>query len=256
MSRVKTSTNIFANETFPVVDMDENWTHECHPCGLKFNNEKELVNHIESGHVYTKKMSNNRQSFIVQQEPTINNQQNKNSLKCKFCQKTFKNRSSLSEHRWIHSEVKSPWRCESCHKVFPFRTRLKKHQLTHIGINERPRNYECSTCQATFFRKNDLWSHEKAKGHRKLSQLVNQKSTHKTLKQSVYVQGYKCKDCDKVLASSGSLFNHRQSVHHGGDSNKRYSCQECPERFSLKQKLISHLSRRHPEKGYKVINTY
>ena len=82
MSRATTSTNIFANDTFPVVDMDENWTHECHPCGLKFNNEKELVNHIESGHVCTKgKKMSNTQTFIVQQERTINNQQNKNSLK-------------------------------------------------------------------------------------------------------------------------------------------------------------------------------
>ena len=248
-SRVRTSTNIFANDIFPVVLMDENWTHECHPCGLKFNNEKELLTHMELGHVYTKgKKMFNTQSLIVQQEPAINNQPNKKSLKCKFCPKTFKNRSSLSEHRWVHSEDNPPWKCEFCQKVFPFKTRLKKHQLTHIDINERSRKYECSGCEATFFRQNDLWAHEKAKGHRKLSQHVIQTSSHKMLKQSVYTQGYKCKDCDKTLASSGSLFNHRQSIHHGGNCNKRYSCQECPGKFSMKQKLISHLIRRHPKK--------
>ena len=246
---VTNSDYIFTNESFPVGYLDDRWTNECHPCSLKFNNEEELVDHIQSGHCSSTQMakSNTQPSFEERNSTTRNRKYNAPVI-CNICSKEFKNKSSLSEHRWAHSEYKAPWKCLSCDKVFPFKTRLEKHQLTHIDIAKRPRNYKCSCCQSTFFRKNDLWSHEKAKGHRQAktqspTTKSNQGTTTKKL--SVHTKGYQCKDCDKVLASSGSLFNHRQSLHQGNDLKKRYSCPECEETFSLKQKMIIHCGRRH-----------
>ena len=164
---------------------------------------------------------------------------------CKVCNKSFRNKSSLSEHRWMHSEETLPWRCAHCDKLFPFQSRLKKHQITHIEKCERTINYKCSVCDKIFFRKNDLWSHEKAKGHRKQSQDINSIPNNGLNVLSVHKIGYECPECEKILANSGSLFNHRRSLHHGDDSQKRFSCPECCDRFALKQKMNSHIRRCH-----------
>ena len=223
--------------------MNKEWTYACHPCHQEFANEDELVIHLETNHIQSisSEISDSEASSNQQNEATES--QRTSFYFCKICEKSFRNKSSLSEHRWIHSETNPPWRCDKCDKIFPFLSRLKKHLLTHIEKHDRKITYKCSKCERTFFRKNDLWSHEKAKGHRKSS--YDTDSDCKTSMMSVHQPGYKCKDCGRLLASSGALYNHRQSLHNNGDRTKLFTCPDCGKGFPLKQKMVSHFKRSH-----------
>ena len=226
--------------------MTKEWRYACHPCDQEFANEEELAVHRESSHIQSlsAEVSDSEASSNQQSETTRS--QTTSFYVCKICKKSFKNKSSLSEHKWIHSESDPPWPCDKCDKIFPFLSRLKKHLLTHIEKSKRTITYKCSKCDKTFFRKNDLWSHEKAKGHRKSSD--NTDSDYKTSIMSVHQLGYECKDCGRLLASSGSRYNHRQSLHNNGDPKKLFACPDCGKRFPLKQKMFSHFKRNHLKK--------
>ena len=98
--------------------------------------------------------------------------------------------------------------------------RLRAHLQTHKDIQSRPRPYECSDCQKSFLRSSDLWSHQRIHSGSK----------------------YTCLECGKKLASSGSLHNHRKSVH---EEQKRFECHVCFKLFALKQKLVNHVLSEH-----------
>ena len=219
------------------------WSYTCHPCNQEFCNEEELATHLESSHNTGLKTEISNSETKPDQENEMTENQGSSFHVCKICEKSFRNKSSLSEHRWIHSDRNPPWRCDNCDKIFPFYSRLKKHQFTHIEKSNRSIIHKCSQCDKTFFRKNDLWSHEKAKGHRYFA--TNTDSEGEPNKMSVYQLGYQCKDCGRVLASSGSLFNHRQRFHNGDESNRRFPCPDCGERFFLKQKMFKHFQSKH-----------
>ncbi len=48
---------------------------------------------------------------------------------------------------------------------------------------------------------------------------------------------------NQLFGSSGSLHNHRISIHRSGSARLR--CPDCPETFSLKQKLTNHVMTKH-----------
>ena len=213
---------------------------------MEFENEIDLENHLETHHYQSSQKKNLSSETISDQLNGIKkSKEHSVSYVCETCNKCFLNKSSLSEHRWVHSKEILPWRCDHCDKLFPYQSRLEKHQLTHIDKSKRKIKYKCSVCDKTFFRKNDLWSHEKAKGHRQPSQSGNFTLAGNLKVRSVHKRGYECVDCGKILANSGSMFNHRQSLHHGGDSQKRFACPECDCRFALKQKMVTHIKRSH-----------
>ena len=72
----------------------------------------------------------------------------------------------------------------------------------------------------SFLRSSDLWSHQRIHSGSK----------------------YTCLECGKKLASSGSLHNHRKSVH---EEQKRFECHVCFKLFALKQKLVNHVLSEH-----------
>ena len=108
--------------------------------------------------------------------------------------------------------------------------RLRSHLQTHKDIQSRPRPYECSDCQKSFLRSSDLWSHQRIHSGSK----------------------YTCLECGKRLASSGSLHNHRKSVH---EEQKRFECHVCFKLFALKQKLVNHVLSEHEGRVSSVWNT-
>ena len=102
---------------------------------------------------------------------------------CTICEKSFKRRSSLATHKFIHTDLK-PHVCGECNKRFLRKSDLKKHGLMHSG--KKPyqcekcgrrfsqssnmlthfrrhmgiRPFECNICTRSFFRKVDLKRHE------------------------------------------------------------------------------------------------
>ncbi len=64
---------------------------------------------------------------------------------------------------------------------------------------------------------------------------------------------YKCKYCDKILSSQGSLSNHinkskkciSQRVKTKCETNKIFSCKFCPKTYTTKYNLEKHISKNH-----------
>ena len=102
---------------------------------------------------------------------------------CTICDKSFKRRSSLATHKFIHTDLK-PHVCDVCNKRFLRKSDLKKHglmhsgkkpyqcekcgrrfsqssnMLTHLRRHMGIRPFECGICGRSFFRKVDLKRHE------------------------------------------------------------------------------------------------
>lgn len=73
---------------------------------------------------------------------------------CTICEKSFKRRSSLATHKFIHTDLK-PHVCVECNKRFLRKSDLKKHGLMHSG--KKP--YECEKCGRRFSQSSNMLTH-------------------------------------------------------------------------------------------------
>lgn len=73
---------------------------------------------------------------------------------CTICEKTFKRRSSLATHKFIHTDLK-PHVCSICNKRFLRKSDLKKHGLMHSG--RKP--YQCEKCGRRFSQSSNMLTH-------------------------------------------------------------------------------------------------
>jgi zinc finger homeobox protein 1/2 len=67
------------------------------------------------------------------------------SFPCTKCDKTFSKRSSLTRHKYEHSDQR-PYPCNMCEKAFKHKHHLTEHNRLHTG--ERP--FRCERCGKTF----------------------------------------------------------------------------------------------------------
>ena len=54
--------------------------------------------------------------------------------------------------------MERPYKCKKCKKSFKFRTSLSNHEKTHLPINER-KKYECSLCNKIYLSKKGFKTH-------------------------------------------------------------------------------------------------
>nr|XP_033773317.1 oocyte zinc finger protein XlCOF7.1-like isoform X2 [Geotrypetes seraphini]XP_033773325.1 oocyte zinc finger protein XlCOF7.1-like isoform X2 [Geotrypetes seraphini]XP_033773333.1 oocyte zinc finger protein XlCOF7.1-like isoform X2 [Geotrypetes seraphini] len=76
-------------------------------------------------------------------------------FKCSECDKWLKWKQSLRRHKIIHMEEK-PFKCSECDKCFSQKGSLQLHNMTHTG--EKP--FQCSQCDRCFRKKADLQQHK------------------------------------------------------------------------------------------------
>ena len=72
---------------------------------------------------------------------------------CNFCEKRFKTRSNLLEHKKIHD--KTAFNCDYCGKSFKSNIGLKQHERNHTG-----ELLPCNVCGEKFQSKHSVKRHE------------------------------------------------------------------------------------------------
>ncbi|KAK7904045.1 hypothetical protein WMY93_016652 [Mugilogobius chulae] len=107
---------------------------------------------------------------------------------CDICQKGFKNKHHLVEHRYIHTG--KPLVCDICGQGFIRKSKMEKHLKMHTGNDV----YPCDECGYKFSSQQRLGSH-KIKMHTE--------QTHK--------ESHKCKYCQRVFVHYPSLVMHMES---------------------------------------------
>lgn len=103
------------------------------------------------------------------------------TMKCRFCGKSFQSHGHLTEHLRSHMKVR-PFKCTDCDKSFISSRHLKVHSRTHT--NERP--YHCILCRRTFAQ---------------LASLKNHLKTHSEEK-------FPCTACDSIFPDQNTLTSH------------------------------------------------
>ncbi|XP_043942410.1 zinc finger protein 92 homolog isoform X2 [Protopterus annectens] len=190
-------------------------------------------------------------SAIVQQIPLVNRRahKEKKQYKCPECNKCFKQRTPLVQHKRIHSGER-PYKCPECGKFFRQSSALTRHKRTHMGA----RPYECPECNKCFRQRYSLVEHERthsgnrpykcpecSKCFKQRSHLIQHKRTH------TQERPHKCLECNKCFRQRHSLVDHERT--HSGD--RPYKCPECNKCFKQGSHLIEHKRIHTQERPYR-----
>ncbi|XP_022833178.1 zinc finger protein 37-like isoform X2 [Spodoptera litura] len=145
--------------------------------------------------------------------------------RCHLCGKTFRDRTSLRTHLFIHGGEKE-FSCPRCDKRFLFRAALAVHLVTH----DAPAHLYCHQCDFSFKNKMSYTQHMKY-----------------SLKHcDPAALKYKCHECDKRFLKESRLREHTLAVHLKATP---LSCDQPGCSFS-KKSLEGHLRSHAGERPY------
>ncbi|KAL4239528.1 hypothetical protein ACF0H5_000342 [Mactra antiquata] len=185
----------------------------------------------------------------------------KNSLQCKTCSRNFRSYKTLNAHSRLH--MAKSYKCAVCGKIFTlkksYQRHISSHKLHHLdklfecGICDKSfadlnawkrhreihlevRNYSCNLCGKAFVEKYSLRVHQTSHFY----------SSVKTDKNADITSGYPCHICGK-LSKTKTAMNKHMLTH----SAKKFTCEFCNKRFSVKYSYIRHRRIHTGEKPYK-----
>ena len=138
---------------------------------------------------------------------------------CDRCDKSFKKKSHLNEHKESHGR---PLQCKLCKKVIKRKRNLRSHMKTYHGNNQSDLSTRnCEKCDESFKKQRDLDKH--------IKRLHSENKPRK------------CNMCDKSFLYKSDLTRHQSS--HG--AAKLFPCDLCPKSFSGKYSLTRHRATTH-----------
>ncbi|XP_029627147.1 zinc finger protein 329 isoform X2 [Salmo trutta] len=179
------------------------------------------------------------------------------SFCCKYCGKGFHREFGLSVHMRSHN--KGTYKCPKCPKKFPYPSALRVHTLNSHGkteknkpcsnvkeksnsINHKVKSLSPSRTKPTSPNNKPL-SSSKAKPLPPKDKPTSPNNKAGSPKGSTHPQLYSCHVCHKKYTSANSLQDHER-IHTG---ERPYPCNQCGQRFRVKQFLILHLRKAHAD---------
>jgi len=248
----------------------------CPFCLKHFDHEKRLKRHIITSH-HKKAYRCDKCCASYYTEENLEKHRKSHDddyfFECEICHLKYKRKITLKQHQVrAHSDVAAQFICDSCGQSF----KVKVDLLMHINRKHNTNVHICRYCGKSV---TDLHSHEWK--HRKRAEMANVKfSCHVCIKKFqnqtrldnhllLHKQGYKCTDCDLVVASSRQLQYHKDRMHKPGTTcsickkvfvsrgNKfyqhilthagirPYNCDVCGEDFTQRSSLFRH-RKNHP----------
>ncbi|XP_052754305.1 gastrula zinc finger protein XlCGF26.1-like [Galleria mellonella] len=183
----------------------------CGNCGASFDTHEQLKDHIL---IYSKSLK----------KRTLKRENGETDLRCNHCNKEFKSRSNLVQHKLVHTERRRDFSCHVCGKMFYTKGTLGTHMMTH----EDTKPYKCEFCPMAFRARGNLQSHV---------------SLHSAAKPFV------CEQCGKSFRVKRHLKSH--SIVH--TDLMPYECEYCHKAFRFKTRLNLHLRQHTGAKPYTCI---
>ncbi|KAM3955602.1 uncharacterized protein ACR2FA_010470 [Aphomia sociella] len=204
----------------------------CANCGASFDNHEQLKDHIL---IYSKNLK----------KRTLKRENNTEmDLRCEHCNKEFKSRSNLLQHKLVHTERSRDFSCHVCGKMFYTKGTLGTHMMTH----EDTKPYKCEFCPMAFRARGNLQSHislhsaakpfvceQCGKSFRVKRHLKSHSIVHTDL------MPYVCEYCNKAFRFKTRLNLHLRQ-HTGA---KPYTCVYCQRDFTNGSNFKKHMKRRH-----------
>ncbi|XP_052266363.1 zinc finger protein Xfin-like isoform X2 [Dreissena polymorpha] len=187
----------------------------------------------------------------------------KKNLQCRVCCRNFRSYKTLEQHTRLH--MAKSYKCSFCGKIFS----MKKSYLKHVKNHKHQSSdkiFECRVCNQSF---TDLMSWKRHKEchcevqkfscnlcgksfNEKYSLRVHQTShffsTQKLDKNSDTTAGQSCNTCGKLSKTKAAMRNHMLS-----HSVKKFSCEYCNKRFSVRYSYIRHRRIHTGERPYKCV---
>ena len=208
-------------------------------CRFCTNTEQHLNKHI-SGHLNKRQFNcdkcNKRfkwKSNLVQHKHHIHSNDRPFVCPVSDCGKGFKTNGELNSHKAIHSDEK-PFKCKVCDKRFKQKSNLISHQNC-VHLNKRQFICDYIGCHQKFKRKSVLIKHK----------LIH--SNEKPFKCDV-------KDCDQSFRQKSTLIQHKNRIHLRLKSHKCFH-NNCDKSFVTSSELKRHIGYKHStKKPFKCFN--
>ena len=194
-----------------VVDFSDERT--CEYCLVKSKSEMERIKHEEIMH------------------------KNLSKFKCKQCDKTYSNNTSLKYHmttKHERNEEEKSFMCELCNSDFTSETSLSRHVET---MHQQPAAINCETCGEVFSREDNLKRHMQEK-HFDFNANLD------FIEDVTHFKRHKCDECDKSFSRKDHLERHIKTVH-SNEPKKQLDCSNCDVKFSSQSALVRHMKKQH-----------
>lgn len=148
---------------------------------------------------------------------------------CDQCPKTFAVKSYLTSHKANHLMRERVYACDRCDKKYCTKRLLAQHKKTHLALADKP--FKCAKCPKAFLIKTDLSRHIRTNSCKRI--------TH--LPKGTMIQCYICSKERKTFY----LMREHMLLTHLRNHSKRYACDECPKRYTMKEHLRYHKRSNH-----------
>ncbi|XP_067121689.1 zinc finger protein 728-like [Centruroides vittatus] len=162
------------------------------------------------------------------------------SFQCEICNRYFRQKSHLSQHKLYHSNEKLH-KCQFCEESFTKR----KDLMQHANCHSEEREYKCKICEEGFKKKSHLLIHRRSHFVGKLYNCDICKKTFKHLSNlnchkrcHSEERPFECEICQQSFKSSLNLTYHK--LRHSLE--RPFECEFCGKRFKGKMHLMRHKS--------------